>query len=175
MKKFAKIENNLIVNLAIFGDDMDTPDGWIDVTDVVCSMGDPIGEDGIPVPKPTKYHTMMADNTGWEIPHENQELLNEETKAQTKEAYYQEYLDTLDQGLEYDGQIYQCDPESVEGWNQFKSLVETMDSDTIIQIRAMDNSMQDITAENFLTQFVPALGIHVLTARQEYWAKVDAL
>lgn len=74
MKIFAQIENNLIINYAKFANDAELPDGWIDVTGIDHNIGDPLDDDSIPLANPSQYHTLMSDNSGWEITPENQTL-----------------------------------------------------------------------------------------------------
>jgi len=82
MKKFAEITNNLISNIGVFDTGSDIPDGWIDVTGTPCGIGNPVA-DGTPVQKPSAYHTLKDDRTGWELTTENgdRELADETEKA----------------------------------------------------------------------------------------------
>lgn len=52
MKKCALIENDEVVNVAVFADDADLPKGWLDVTaQPMVTHGDPV-VNGVPVPRP---------------------------------------------------------------------------------------------------------------------------
>lgn len=56
MGTYAEIKNGVITNKAKFEDTTEIPYGWINVTGMVCGIGDPI-VDGSPVPRPSKWHT----------------------------------------------------------------------------------------------------------------------
>ena len=102
-------------------------------------------------------------------------VLADQKRAEDKAQYWQEYLDYLALGFEYSGAVYQCRPDDINDWVMLKNHVELLPGETIIKIRAADNSMNPITVTDFLTLFAPAMGQHVLVARQAYWAKVDAV
>jgi hypothetical protein len=56
MKKIAKIENGIVSNIEKFDGD-DIPNGYIDVTETKCDIGDPV-VDGSPVERPSEFHTV---------------------------------------------------------------------------------------------------------------------
>lgn len=94
MKTLAEIENNLVVNIAVFNDEFVVQNNWIDVSSVQCSIGDPI-VDGLPVQKPSEFHTVTGDHTGWEITPENQVLKDEyDAEQQRAEDIYNEQEST---------------------------------------------------------------------------------
>jgi len=102
--------------------------------------------------------------------------INPEThKKALKAQYWQEYLDYLDLGFEFRGVLYQCAPDDIDDWEKLKTYIESLPGETVTQLRAADNSMNDITIADFLVLFVPDLGQHVMEARRAYWAKVDAV
>jgi len=127
--------------------DEDVPDGYVDI-------------------EPGEFDEWVGGQ--WVI---NSEAHKKALKAQ----YWQEYLDSLDQGFEFRGVLYQCAPDDIDDWAKFKTYIEALPSETVVQIRAADNSMNDITVTDFLTLFVPALWQHAYPARMAYWAKVDAM
>ena len=61
MKKFAKITDKVIINVANFPDQEKPPKGWIDVTGKTADIGWPVNSEGAPVAPPSKYHTVMDD------------------------------------------------------------------------------------------------------------------
>lgn len=85
MKKYAEIENNLVKNISNHDDAAELPSGWIDVTSIPCSIGWPI-ESGVPLAKPSSWHTVNGDNTGWEVTAENQVLKDEYDAEQQRAA-----------------------------------------------------------------------------------------
>jgi len=70
--RVAIIEKNRIKNI-IVSDKVGK--GQFDVTGILCNIGDPI-INGIPVPRPSNYHTLKKDNSAWEITKENQDMLD---------------------------------------------------------------------------------------------------
>lgn len=85
MKKFAQIENNLVSNIANFDDTAEEFDNWIDVTGLPCAIGWPIVS-SVPDPKPSKWHTLISDNSGWELTPENEAFANAETSQTDYES-----------------------------------------------------------------------------------------
>lgn len=76
MKQFSKVENNIVANMAKFDDSAQLPVGWIDTTNVPCAIGWPV-VNGVPIARPSKWHTVTATNDGWEITPESQALKDE--------------------------------------------------------------------------------------------------
>lgn len=74
MKKIAIIEKNVVHNIARVGNiknlPKDFPKDYIDVTEIICNIGDPV-IDGMPVTKPDKWHTVKEDGSGWELTKKN--------------------------------------------------------------------------------------------------------
>jgi len=161
----AVLENGAwVIKVDLVGQHYYQQDGTrIDITDI----GVDIQEGCIRTDPPSAYHT-THDGAAW-IEDRSKK------KAALKQAYWQEQLDYLGQGFEYDGVIYQCRPDDIDDWALLKTYIEALPGETVTQIRAADNSMNDITVTDFLTLFVPALGQHAMSARMAYWAKVDAL
>jgi hypothetical protein len=71
MKRYAKVEDDVIINIEVFKDDDETPQGFVDITNVRCNIGDPV-VNGSPVPCPSKWHTL--EGLTWVITSENQAL-----------------------------------------------------------------------------------------------------
>ncbi len=99
----------------------------------------------------------------------------EEIKQSKKKKHWEEYLDSLGEGCEFEGVLYKCDPESLQDWCQLRILIDEMPNSDVIQIRAMDNTMHNITVLKYKSDFTRAIGTYALNARMQYWAKVDAL
>lgn len=82
MKKFAEIADNIVINISNFKDDEIAQPPWIDVTGLVCDIGWPL-DGGVPLEKPSRWHTVTSDSSGWEISSENQALKDQyETEQQ---------------------------------------------------------------------------------------------
>jgi len=123
MKKFAKIENNIVINIAVYSDDASIPSGWIDVTDIPGAIGDPISiVDANPIVRPSNYHSVKSTNDGWEINESNtdKKLADEEITLREKEIRTEKII------------------EGVHGMkvNDFKDYLDA-------QISTMDVSIKD--------------------------------
>lgn len=71
MKVFAEVKNNLVSNMGKFASNSNLPNDWFDVTNVPCNIGWPLNSEGLPIVPPTTYHTVMPDNSDWELTAEN--------------------------------------------------------------------------------------------------------
>ncbi len=111
MKKFAKVINNQISNIGAFPDGVGVPEGWIDTTDIPCDIGWPLDANNNPSAPPSKYHTVMIDNSGWELTQEGMD----------KQA--------IDQENEAKSNLIQIDAKSIRSIREFLVLKFSTDPD----------------------------------------------
>lgn len=77
MMKIAVIKNNVVDNVVTVDDienlPKDFPKDYIDITELPCGIGDPV-KNGVPVSKPSRFHSVKSDGSGWEVTKENKTL-----------------------------------------------------------------------------------------------------
>lgn len=97
------------------------------------------------------------------------EMSAEALKRQAAETM----IETLAQGYEYDGVVYQCELDDI---NKFNLGLTTMNlnSLTSMECRAMDNSMHVLTDVQY-KELCSGLATTYETALRTYWAAVDAI
>ena len=105
----AKIENGIIVNKGVFRDTNKLPDGWIDVTNTKCDIGDPV-IDGVPIPKPSEAH--VVDGGRWVVdPKKQAEALEREANRKFRIEIFNAKANGGFQGKSLE-QCYECVDES---------------------------------------------------------------
>jgi len=96
-------------------------------------------------------------------------------KEYKKQKAWRKYVDFLKEGFTFKDVKYQCDEDAMKDWHQFSTYTKLLPDDTVVKIRAMDNTMVSITVKEYNEEFVPSICLYIYTARQKYWEEIDAL
>ncbi len=145
MKRYAEIKDNLIKNVAVFEDESELPEGWIDITDITGGKGD-IVIDGKLVPKPSRYH--VADGTEWVLTPENKILFDDEQKKISNAIEVNKVYSDLEKGVEVAGATYSCNKDDIDSLHENLKLLD-LTGDEEIEIIDIDGKSHTLTSGEY--------------------------
>lgn len=112
---------------------------------------------------------MLESNPGGYIAQANGTWLKGQDKI--KEEALVELDATLELGFSFYGAQYQCREKDMIQWQRGLTLIDLMEL-TEVSVRAMDNSMHELTADTY-KGLCKVAAITYESALRTYWGKVD--